>query len=129
MRAEADADEEWSVDMQLNGIADGVHRFAMHAYKYGKGIPSFFYANAFGKTDIQAVGGAAGGAASGSGAGLMGLMVNTHFLHHLAFFRPPGEVHHTNPVKDHHGHFCVIVKTLANNYHYLLVVLTFHIGE
>ena len=109
--AESDSDVEGAIQVQLDGIADLVHRFAVHADEHGEGVTALFYADALGQSCVEAIG------------AMVAAMVDPDFLHHLAFFRPPGEVHEAASVEGYHGFFGIIIETLANDDYDLAVVI------
>src|SRR5258708_24216780 len=116
MGAEAEADIKWTVEVQLDGVPDLVHRFSVHAYEYSKGVPAFFYADAFGKSDIQAV---------GRGTARMAVTaVCTNFFYHMIFFRAPIHGHQARALKGYPRPLGNVIKTLASDNHALSVTLT-----
>src|SRR5208282_2574582 len=61
VRAEADADVEWPVNVQVDGWAELVHRLACQADEKREGVAVFFDANAFGAGGDEVVGSFAAG--------------------------------------------------------------------
>jgi hypothetical protein len=91
MRTKAESDEEGAINMQLYGGPNLMHRLAVHAYKYGKGIPILLEADPLGHPDIQAI--------TGIACRMAALPVDPNLLHLLILVRPPGQMHKTRPMK------------------------------
>src|SRR5882757_4534005 len=122
VRAEADTGVEGTVEMQLDGWAELMHRLALEAEEDGEGVASFFDADAFGDDGREGVGAGAAGTAAACDAEL-------HVLDAGVFFGAPGEVDHAGSVQSYDGLFGVVVEVLANDEECLAVAVAVGVRE
>jgi len=122
VRAEADADIEGPVDVQVDGWTELVHRFAFQADEEREGVAVFFDANALGDDTDEAVRALTAGTAAAADAKL-------HVLDAGTLRRTLRQVDHAKSMQGNDGLLGIVFKILANDEDGLAVAVAVRVRE
>ena len=122
VRAEADAGVEGSVEVQVDGWAELVHRLALQAYEEGEGVAVFLDADALGEDRDEAVRAGATRTAAAAHAKLHVFDADV-LLHTLP------QLDHARAVQRGDGLLGIILEILANDEHCLAIPITRGVWE